>query len=147
MTLELTQHEADSLLAMEKHFLGIGRFTFPGLGSSLRFILHSIDKREEFNLDITRSRILLEKITFQTRARKVVVLARLDIGGAPHRNPDGEEIASPHLHLYREGYGDKWAEPLPEIFQGIRDSFLLMDTFMDYCRIVSKPTIDRGLFP
>jgi hypothetical protein len=147
MTLELTQHEADALLEMEKHFLGTDRFTFPGLGGSLRLILHSADKREEFNLDITRSRILLEKNTLQTRARKAVVLARLDIGGAPHRNPDGEEVASPHLHLYREGYGDKWARPLPEVFQGIQDSIQLLDAFMDYCSIVSKPTIDRGLFP
>ncbi|MDR1228393.1 MAG: hypothetical protein LBK55_05140 [Azoarcus sp.] len=147
MTLELTQHEADVLLAMEKHFLGTDRFTFPGLGGSLRLILHSADKREEFNLDITRGRILLEKNTFQTRARKAVVLARLDIGGAPHRNPDGEEIASPHLHLYREGYGDKWARPLPEVFQGIQDSIQLLDAFMDYCIIVSKPIIDRELFP
>jgi hypothetical protein len=36
---------------------------------------------------------------------------RLDLDGPPHRNPDDEEIPWPHLHVYREGYGDKWASP------------------------------------
>ena len=100
MTIFLTQHEANTLLALEKHFLGCDRFEFPALGGALRIPLHSADRREEFSLDITRGRILLEKNTFQTRARKAVILARLDLAGPPHRNPDGEEIGCPHLHLY-----------------------------------------------
>lgn len=146
MTMLLTQQEADALLALEKHFLGDERFDFPSLGGSLRIPLHSSDRREEFSLDITRGRILLEKNTFQTRARKAVILARLDLAGPPHRNPDGEEIDCPHLHLYREGYGDKWAAPLPEAFAGIEDTVELMDAFMDYCRVVAKPIIERVLF-
>ena len=72
-----------------------------------------MDGREEFLLDIRRARIDLAKGTYQNRGREVVILARLDFGGAPHRNPDGEEIGSPHIHLYREGFGDKWAFPIP----------------------------------
>ncbi|HEY7442131.1 MAG TPA: hypothetical protein VH701_06920 [Vicinamibacterales bacterium] len=33
--------------------------------------------------------------------------------GAPHRNPDDEEIPCPHLHLYREGYGDSLGDAAP----------------------------------
>jgi len=146
MTMLMTQQEADALLALEKHFLGSDRFDFPALGGALRIPLYSSDRREEFSLDITRGRILLAKNTFQTRARKAVILARLDLAGPPHRNPDGEEIDCPHLHLYREGYGDKWAAPLPAVFTGIEDAFQLMDVFMDYCRVVGKPIIERGLF-
>jgi len=146
MSLILTQQEAEALLALEKHYLGTDHFAFPGLGGSLHIPLHSMGRREEFNLDVTRGRILLSKNTFQTRARKVVILARLDLDGPSHRNPDGEEIDCPHLHLYREGYGDKWATPLPEAFCGIDDTMQLLDTFMDYCRIVGKPMIDGGLF-
>lgn len=51
----------------------------------------------------------------------------------------------PHLHLYREGYGVRWAIPLPEPFRGIGDIMQLLDLFMDYCRIVGKPLIDGGL--
>lgn len=146
MTILLTQQEADALLSLDKHFLGDSRFVFPDLGGALRIPLHSTDRREEFSLDITRGRILLEKNTFQTRARKAVILARLDLAGPPHRNPNGEEIDCPHLHLYREGYGDKWAAPLPAAFTGIENTVELMDAFMDYCRVVGKPIIERGLF-
>jgi hypothetical protein len=146
VTIFLTQQEADALLALEKHFLGADRFEFPALGGALRIPLYSSDRREAFSLDITRGYILFEKNTFQTRARKTIILARLDLAGPPHRNPDDEEVACPHLHLYREGYGDKWATPLPEVFSGISDIIELLDAFMDYCRIVSKPIIERGLF-
>ena len=64
-------------------------------------------------LDIARGRINLKKATYQNRARRVVILARLDLGGPPHENPDGEEISFPHLHTYRAGYADKWAVPAP----------------------------------
>jgi Family of unknown function (DUF6978) len=45
--------------------------------------------------------------------RGVAIPARLDFRGAPHRNPDDEEIPCPHLHLYRESYGDRSLMPLP----------------------------------
>ncbi len=39
-------------------------------------------------------------------------LCRID--AAPyHPNPDGTELRdTPHMHVYREGYGLKWAEPI-----------------------------------
>lgn len=143
----LTQHEADTLLAIKKRYSGSEeRFDFPSLGGSLRLPLHSLDGKEEFSLDITCGRISLKKNTFQTRVRKAVVLARLDLARSPHRNPDGVMLECPHLHLYREGYGDKWAFPLPEEFVGISDIADLLDIFMDYCAVVKKPFIDKGVF-
>ena len=142
----LTQQEADALLAMQKHYLGTNRFEFPEMGGSLRLPLHSTDQREEFSLDITRGTIVLEKNTFQNRARKALVLVRLDLGGPPHRNPDGEEMPCPHLHLYREGFGTRWATPMPPNFATIKDTLELLDEFMNFCNIVSKPIIAGGLF-
>ena len=113
----------------------------------MRLSLQSMDKKQTFNLDVTRGYIALEKITFQTRARKAVVLVRLDIDGPPHRNPDGEEIGCPHIHLYCEGYGDKWAYPLPDELKCVLDNpYNLLDKFMDYCHIIRKPIIQRELF-
>ena len=143
----LTQHEADSLLAMGKHYQDPKkRFVFPDLGNSLCIPLYSHDKKEKFILDLKPGRISLKKNTFQTRARTAIVLARLDLGGPPHQNPDGEKLGRNHLHLYREGYDDKYAFPLPEEFKGISDTFGFLDSFMDYCVIIRKPTIDKGVF-
>ncbi len=146
MSLLLTQHEADALLTLEKHYMDSARYTFPSLGGSLRIPLFSVDKREEFSLDVTRGRIELRKNTFQARARKAVILARIDIGGPPHRNPDGEEMGCPHLHLYREGFGDKWAIALPDVFSETDNAWVTLNEFMDYCNVATKPTILQEIF-
>jgi hypothetical protein len=102
--IDLSQSEADGLIAMEKHRTNEDLLTFPGPGERLDIPLQSPDRREAFFVDVTRSTLKLTKGTYQNRGRQVVVLLRLDIDGAPHRNPDGEEIPCPHLHIYREGF-------------------------------------------
>jgi len=146
MSLDVSEHEAQTLLQMDKHYMDSVSFVFTGLGEALRIPLFSDDRREEFMLDITRSRIEIRKTTMQNRARKAIVLARLDLGGPPHRNPDGEEMPCPHMHLYREGYGDKWAVPLPDVFTNSSDVQLTLNEFMQYCSVVTKPNIKWGLF-
>ena len=138
----LTQAEADTLMEMEKHRVDDERTDFPGEGQRANIPLHSRDRRELFRLDLSRGRIDLRKITMQNRARQSVVLARLDLGGAPHRNPDGAEIPVPHLHIYREGYGDKWAVSAPsDHFSDIENLQKMLDDFMRYCNITHPPHI------
>lgn len=91
--LDLTQAEAEALIALEKHRVTEERHSFP-MGGSLVIPLQSSDRRERFLLDISRGRIDLLKGKDQKRGRQMVVLVRLDFGGAPHRNPDGEELAA-----------------------------------------------------
>jgi hypothetical protein len=147
MSDEITQVEADALFALEKHRTTDQRFVLPTLGKKLTVDLLSPDKRERFNLDMTSSYVSLSKFTMQTRARAIVVLARLDINGAPHRNPDDEEIPAPHLHLFREGYGDKWAYAVPtEIFTNLSNRWTTIQEFMRYCNITKLPEFDCGLF-
>ena len=114
---------------------------------SLMIPLHSADRRESFVLDISQGRIDLLRGKYQNRARQVIVLIRLDFGGAPHRNPDDQEIACPHLHLYREGFGDKWAVSVPiDRFPRIGDLWRTLEDFMRFCNITQPPQIERGLF-
>jgi hypothetical protein len=69
------------------------------------------------------------------------------LGGAPHRNPDDEEIGVPHLHLYREGFGDKWAVPLPaDRFRNPTDVWVTFEDFLRFCNITQPPHVERGLF-
>lgn len=145
--INLTQADADALLAMEKHRIDDTVYDYPSLGGSVRISLQSPDKRESFVLDITRSQIKLTKGTYQNRARGVVILARLDFGGGPHRNPDDQEIDCPHLHVYREGFGDRWAVPLPAgRFANATDPWLLLLEFMKFVNITVLPDVRRGLF-
>ena len=145
--INLTQAEADALIAMEKHRANEEHIDFPMGGQSAVVPLQSADRREQFLLDLSRGRIDLLKVKMQNRARQVVVLVRLDLGGARHRNPDDEEIAAPHLHVYREGYGDKWAAPVPaDRFRNVADVWTTLEDFMQFCNITRPPYIDQGLF-
>ena len=48
--------------------------------------------------------------------------------------------------LYRAGYGDKYAEPLPQELGNPNSAFDVLQRFMDYCKIVTKPVIAISLF-
>jgi len=143
----LTQSEADNLIALPKVRVSNETWNYPGLGGAISIPLSSRDKREQFHLDISRGRIDLRKGRYQNRARQVIVLVRLCFGGPPHRNPDGVEVPSPHFHIYREGYGDKWAMPAPlERFPHLENPMATLDDFMAYCNIVEPPFIEQDLF-
>ena len=145
--IDLTQAEADTLIAMEKHRCSEETWTFPMRGESISIPIQSIDGREQFLLDMSRGRIDFSKVKMQNRGRQIVVLVRLDLGGPPHRNPDGEEIGTPHVHVYREGYGDKWAFPVPgDRFRDVGDVWKTLDDFFGYCNVTRPPHVKHGLF-
>jgi hypothetical protein len=144
--INLTQEEADALIKMEKHKVDNQKWLFPSDGI-VAIPLASANKREDFILDIRRARIDLLKGTYQNRARQIVTLIRLDFGAKPHRNPDGNVVASPHIHVYREGFGHKWAEPINKShFSKMDDIWQMLQDFMKFCNITKPPIIERGLF-
>lgn len=58
-----------------------------------------------------------------------------------------KEIPTPHLHVYREGYGDKWAVPVPvDRFRVTGDVWATLEDFLRFCNITQPPHIERGLF-
>jgi hypothetical protein len=146
--ITLPQVEADALIAMEKFRTDARLWNWPNPGERLPIPLTSADKRESFILDITRARIKVTKATYQDRARQAIVLMRLDLDGPPHTNPDGQEIPCPHLHVYREGFGTKWATPLPVVYPdpAATDLLTMCRAFMADCAIVDPPDFQQGLF-
>jgi hypothetical protein len=141
----MTQDDADALLAMPKRFDGMMMLSLP-VGSDQRFDLLGVPHPEErFVMDLWRGRRNALKLKFQTRGRKVVILARLDINGAPHTNPDGEVVGGTHLHLFREGFGDKWAAPIdPAAFRDVDDHGLIFDDFCKLCAVINAPPMQVG---
>jgi hypothetical protein len=145
--IDITQAEADALMAMEKHFVDEKDWTFPAAGEGIALELSSVDKRENFMLDVTRAQIKLTKATYQNRGRRAIILLRLDLDGPPHRNPDGEEIPCPHLHIYREGFGDKWAVLAPnDRYSNTLDLVSTCEAFMQHCNITGPTRMQIGLF-
>ncbi len=145
--LILTQKEADTLISAKKSAINQDYINLPDLGGSIDILLYANQKKEEFVLSYTRHSINLSKRNHHLRGRKVIGLVRLDLDGPPHRNPDGKEIGSRHLHLYREGYGLKWAFEVPtEYFSNLENTFLTLEEFLKYCNVEEMPNIVRGLF-
>ena len=142
----LTQVEANALMDMPKRFANPAPIDFPHPGEKAAFDIVSVDERERFLADVNRSgNIRLRKCTYQERYRSIEILVRLDIGGRPHENPDGKVVPCPHLHLYREGYGDSWAQPLPpDHFRNASNLVATFGDFMTFCNITDLPEIQAG---
>ena len=98
--INLTQDEADKLMAMEKRAADEKEWLFPPPGERIAIPVTLLDKRENFILDVTRAQIKLTKATYQNRRGAAIILLRLDVDGPPHTNPDGVEIPCPHLHTF-----------------------------------------------
>lgn len=144
--IDLPQPVADDLLAMAKRKTDNTVWRFSHIDRKVIIPLKSLDGREEFLLDLYRGRINLAKNTFQNRGRRSVILARLDIGGPDHRNPDDQEVPAPHLHIYVEGYGDKWAVPAPcSTFPNLANPQQTLHDFMQFINVVDSPNIRQGL--
>jgi len=145
--IDITQQEADALIELPKIPLDDNNWDYPPLGGSISIPLTSKDKKENFMLDVSRGQIDLLRGKYQNRSRQVIVLVRLDFGGSPHRNPDGGEVPCPHIHIYREGFGDKWAYKLSSNdFHNIENLQETILDFMKFCNIVEFPRIQFGLF-
>lgn len=145
--IHISQTEATRLINIEKRAESSDAYTYPSLGGAINIPVLSIDLREKFIIDVSRGRVNLLKGTNQLRSHQVIVLVRLDFNGSPHRNPDGEEIACPHMHIYQEGYGDKWAYPLPDgVFSNLDDGLQTIRDFMGYCNVTTLPEVNRELF-
>ena len=156
----LTQSEADALFAVPKKPKSNDPDTFPYTGGKLLAEFVSLDGREVFLFNINRASIEVSKVTYQKRARQVEVLRRLDVGGSPHPNPEvesipldflapynGLEIPCPHLHIYVEGFADKWAIPAPaELLNPNNDLYAIMENFLRHCHVTEMPNIEMGLF-
>ena len=146
---DLSQAEADALLALPKCRADDREWDYPASGGSIMVPLVSEDRREQFLLDVSRGRgrVEISRTKLQNRARQVIVLVRLEIDGPAHRNPDDSEVPCPHLHLYREGFHDKWAFPVPPgRFRDLGDAWEALCDFMSYCNVVEPPAIRRVLF-
>ena len=155
----ITQQDADFFFAMEKFPEEEKEYQFPLSGEKVIIPFNSADKRENFLFDIYRGSIKITKTVYQNRVRKAYILRRLDFDGSSHPNPEvetvplpilepynGKEIPSPHIHLYVEGFGERWAVPA-DLFLKVdgKDIYEIMIDFFKYCNVKQLPDIKKRL--
>ncbi len=154
-----SQSEADFLIKMPKKRARNENYFFPYPGSSLVIPIVSTDEIETFLIDVNRGQIRLTKCSYQERYQGTFILVRLDVDGSPHPNPEveavplsflepynGVTLPTPHLHLYVEGFMDKWAIPAPSNkFPQTNDLFSTLEDFFRFCNVIEQPLIQRRL--
>jgi hypothetical protein len=150
--MPLNQSEADALLRMPKEFVDGDPLEFPN-SQPARYEreLRSLDRREQFLFDFERGNRTRARLKYQTRARKVLVLARLDLGAPAHRNPPdapykpGARLACPHFHRYLENFEDRVALDLADVvglaLRDLSNGVFCLEDFLRYCAVLAIPNI------
>lgn len=154
--MPLTQTEADALLQMPKEFVDAAPLEFPN-SQTVRYLreLRSTDRREQFQFDLERGNRNRARLKYQTRGRKVLILARLDLDGPAHRNPPdapyrpGQRLPCPHFHRYIEGFENKVAYELADVpgltIRDLTNGAICLEDFLNYCAVQSIPNIQLTL--
>lgn len=154
--MSLTQEEANSLLSLPKVFVEQSPLEF-SLTESMDYerALRSLDRREEFLLTVERGVRNRLRLKYQTRARKIIILARLDYRGRRHRNPPespykpGQWLSGTHLHLFREGFDDRIAYDLPDVPElanmSADDDINTLEQFLRFCAVTAWPEIQTSI--
>lgn len=144
----LTQQAADFLARLSKQITSATVVMVPPTGSQIGWVAESVAPKHRFHVHMRRGRKLATQITLQERYETNEILIRLDIDGPNHGNPDGTVVPTPHLHIYREGYEDKWAFPVPpELDISSGNPTLILINFLDYCGVTPIPPVQGGLLP
>ncbi|HEX8313168.1 MAG TPA: hypothetical protein VF614_17720 [Chthoniobacteraceae bacterium] len=106
----LTQIQADRLVALLKEAARKEVFVWQENRAQTELFVAVQDERIQFKLSMKRNPFEI-RLHLRTRDRDIGLI-RLD--AAPfHTNPDGRELRNqPHLHMYREGFGLEFAEPV-----------------------------------
>lgn len=162
--MSLTNQQAQVLFNLDKS-TEFSNYILPNLNELLTIKLHSVDthfRDEVFSLDINRKSMVLRKKTFQNRVQNNIVLRRLDFC-AGHHNPSINSIPDDldakiielmhkyenvrfsqqtHIHLYIDGYGEKWAFPITEFDFAVTGDDIIAQTqaFCSYCNINKLPS-------
>ena len=136
-----------------KEFIEKKHFSFPIQYHELALKGKGSLTKTAYVVHINRKGCIFKRITYLNRLDKTsIILARLDIDTKPHHNPDGSKIGGTHLHLFQEGYGDKWAFALDDVkhiqkilptyqpFQIIDEEFLdNFQRFAAFCGFINLP--------
>lgn len=141
----MSQGQADFLAKVAKQ-LQTGSICVPLPGSQNVWRAESADGQHGFFLHMRRSGKVASQVTTQERYETNEILPRLDTDGRTHTNPDDTVVPTPHLHVYMEGFDDKWAFPLPEDLDvSSSDAATILVLFLKYCGIGPIPPFQTGV--
>ncbi len=108
----LTQSEAEALMAVRKIFEDTSPLMIDRPFREERKLISSANSSDTFYLNINETAIEFGKYFVNNRYFSTPLVRLCMDKDAVHENPDGQKIQGCHIHIYREGYGDKFASEL-----------------------------------
>lgn len=105
------------------------------------------NSKNSYNLHLNYGRIDVDKVSITTvHNESGKVLVRLDLNPRKHINPDGTIVDTDHVHIYKEGYDERFAYPLDSeefknIFPDKENMALLLKSYLDFIKTISIPEI------
>ena len=132
---DLSQSEFDFLMSLEKEFEDKSTIVLGPAPLQWSRRLKSTTTNDNFSLDFYRGTFKIQKYTYNHRYNQTLAVFRFDSFGT-HTNPDGEKLTGFHVHLYKEGFGDKFAYPASEFGIDETDSMdIVLQKFLVYCKV------------
>lgn len=108
----MKQEDAEFLIGILKNLLS-NNVQIPETGKRTAYEAIDIyNNRNKFDIYIRRGNLNPNKCTYIILEKDTkTCLLRLDVvdDTSPHKNPDGQMIRGPHLHIYKEGYETSYA--------------------------------------
>jgi len=145
--MSITQSDFNSIINEEKVFSDlINPLTLSPVPINWSREIKAVNSKNTFYLDFYRGSFELTRYTYNKRYRQSIILIRYDSGGR-HTNPDGASFDGPHVHLFREGYNDKYAFPISEL--NIDDENTIdevLNKLLQFCNITKRPAIEIPMF-
>lgn len=140
----LSQAEADTLQTIEKALTNPKQVHLPppnGTKIHAVYYLRDNHRKDDMKLSTYHAQKNQKKVSYRILYNSSILLVRVDTQDAtPHINPDKKIIIppyQPHIHIYREWYGDKFAYPLPNEFKDTDDIVQLFMDFLSYSNIIN----------
>lgn len=139
----LTQREANTLIEIEKLLTSTDTVRFPERRETKLYPVHyhrENRRYDDMTISAYRGNKNPQKVSFRLLYSQCIILLRIDTEDpTPHENPDKTRIEpfEPHIHIYKEGYGDKFAYPLPKEFTNADDIIGLFMEFLAYSHIIN----------
>lgn len=144
----LSQAEADTLRTLEKYLTDPNNVRLPSLRGKENYPVNyqrNNKRADDMAVSSFRGGKNPKKVSYKLLYDGNIILVRVDTqDSTPHSNPDHTTIdrLQPHIHIYREGFGDKYAFPLPEYFRDSDDIGTLLKDFLSYSKILNVDKIN-----
>lgn len=138
VAIDLTTREADKFIKMlkvaeENGLMVDWKFIVGQDKYSIEFLAMPKDVEADIRFRVKGCK--RQKLSFVLLLNSTnIALLRIDKNF--HTNPDGTKLSDTHIHIYQEGYGDKWAYPL--------DNFDLDDVHTSFLKFLDKINFDKS---